>query len=158
MQPVAGSERGITTRCSGPAPAVAGVAGQRLGRAGPATERRSVMPQRELPTGIQRLLDRVTYSSSEPGYVHFRQDALRKWVGEIADSHEDGWALLRQCAIAQLTDDDAKAVDRALAILFVVGNASDAEAVKPLLSHAKTHLQKSARTCLFEIKRRPVEA
>jgi hypothetical protein len=54
------------------------------------------MPQSELPTGIERLLTRVTYSCSEPGYVHFRQELLRKWVGEVAEAHENGWELLRE--------------------------------------------------------------
>lgn len=116
------------------------------------------MPQSELPTGIRRLLDRVTYSCSEPGYVHFRQDLLRKWVSEVAEAHENGWELLREGAVAQLCDEDADAVDRALAVLFVVGNAVDAAAVEPLLSRRDERVQKAARTCLFEIRRRPAEA
>ena len=123
-----------------------------------ASERHYVMPQKELPTGIQRFLDRVTYSCSEPGYVHFRQDVLRKWVGEVAEAHENGWELLREGAVAQLGDQDADAIDRALAVLFVVGNANDSSAVEPLLSHPSERIQKAARTCLFEIRRRPAEA
>jgi hypothetical protein len=117
-----------------------------------------VMPQMELPTGIQQLLARVTYSCSESGYVHFRQDALRKWVGEVADAHDNGWALLRDGAVAQLADADVNAVDRALAVLFVVGNTEDATAVEPLLSHTHDRVRKAARNCLFEIRRRPAEA
>src|SRR5260221_11812942 len=113
------------------------------------------MPQSELPTGIERLLTRVTFSCSEQGFVHFRQDILRKWVGEVADAHENGWKLFRQGAVAQLADEDADMVERALAVLFVAGNASDAAAVEPLLSHRDERIQKAAKTCLFEIRRRP---
>jgi hypothetical protein len=113
------------------------------------------MPQNELSTDMVRLLSRVTYSCSEPGFVHFRQDLLRKWVGEVADAHENGWALLREGAVAQLADEDAEMVDRALAVLFVVGCASEAAAVESLLSHRDERVQKAVRTCLFEIRRRP---
>jgi hypothetical protein len=116
------------------------------------------MSQSELPTGIERLLTRVPYSCSEPGYIHFRQDVLRKWVGDVADAHENGWDLLRQGAVARLRHEDPKMIDRALAVLFVVGAAADAAAVKPLLSHHDERLRKAARTCLFEIRRRPAEA
>jgi hypothetical protein len=116
------------------------------------------MPQSELPTGIERLLTRVPYSCSEPGYVHFRQDLLRKWVGEVAAAHLNGWELLRQGAVARLGHEDPEMVDRALAVLFVVGNAADVAAVEPLLSHHDERLRKAARTCLFEIRRRPAEA
>jgi hypothetical protein len=116
------------------------------------------MPQSELPTGIERLLTRVTYSCAEPGYVHFRQDQLRKWIGEVADAHENGWELLRRGAVEQLGHDDSAMVDHALAVLFVVGNAGDAAAVEPLLSHRDERVRKAARTCLFEIRRRPAEA
>jgi hypothetical protein len=50
--------------------------------------------------------------------------------------------------------EDVNAVDRALAVLFVVGNASDAAAVEALLSHPGERIQKAARTCLFEIRQR----
>ena len=120
-------------------------------------QRKSIkaMPKNELPAGIERLLTRVTYSCSELGHVHFRQDLLRKWAEEVADSHENGWELLRQGAVAQLSDEDAGMVDRALSILFVVGNAMDAGAVEPLLSHSNEQVRKAARTCLFEVRRRP---
>jgi hypothetical protein len=49
-------------------------------------------------------------------------------------------------------------IDRALAVLFVVGNAADAAAVESVLSHRDERLRKAARTCLFEIRRRPAEA
>jgi hypothetical protein len=115
------------------------------------------MPQSELPTGIERLLTGVTYSCSEAGHVHFRQDLLREWVGEVADAHENGWELLRQGAVAQLASEDARMIDRALAVLFVVGNAGDAPAVEPLLSHPDARVRKAARTCLFEIRRRALK-
>jgi hypothetical protein len=116
------------------------------------------VPQSELPTRIERLLTRVTYSCSEPGYIHFRQDRLRQWVGEVADAHENGWELLRRGAVAQLAHEDAEMIDHALAILFVVGNENNAEAVERLLSHRDERVRKAARTCLFEIRRRPAEA
>ena len=117
-----------------------------------------IMPQKELPTLIQRFLDRVTYSCGESEYVHIRHDFLRKSVDEVADANENGWQLLRKGAIEQLGDEDANAVDRALAVLFVVGNVDDSSAVELLLSHPKEQVQKSARACLFEIRRRPEEA
>ena len=64
--------------------------------------------------------------------------------------------LLRRGALAQLAGEDAEMADRALAVLFVVGNASDAAAVEPLLSHRDDRVRKSAQTCLFEIRRRPI--
>ncbi len=72
------------------------------------------LPQKELPAGIERLLTRVRYSCSEPGYVQFRQDLLRKWVGEVGEAYENGWELLRQGAVAQLADDDVEMIDRAV--------------------------------------------
>ena len=116
-----------------------------------------MMPQRILPTGIERFLARVTYSCSEPEFVHSRQDVLRQWVTEVADAHADGWELLRQGAVAQLAKNDSESVDRALAVLFVVGAANDAGTVEKLLSHQDERVRKAARTCLFEIRRRPAE-
>ena len=116
------------------------------------------MPQRELPTGIQRLLSRGHYSCSESGYVHFRQDQLRRYVGEVVDAHEDGARLLREGAREQLSDEDPQMVDHALACLFVVGNADDVSAIEQLLSHPLESIQKAARTCLFEVRRRTAEA
>ena len=49
-------------------------------------------------------------------------------------------------------------LEHALAVLFVVGNAGDTAAVEPLLSHRDERVRKAARTCLFEIRRRPAEA
>jgi len=61
--------------------------------------------------------------------------------------------LLRKGAIEQLGDEDANAVDRALVVLFVAGNLDDSPAVELLISHPNERVQKSARTCLFEIRR-----
>jgi hypothetical protein len=115
---------------------------------------RLAMPDIELPSGIKRLLTRVTYSCSEPRHVHFRQDLLRKWVAEVADAYENGWTLLREGALRQLADDDANLIECALAVLFVVGKSNDAAAVEPLLLHQNERVQKAARTCLFELRQR----
>ena len=112
------------------------------------------MAQNELPTGIERLLTRLKWSCSEPEFVRIRQCAIRQVVREVADAHEDGWELLREGAVAQLADEEADMIDRALSVLFVVGNASEAAAVEPLLSHPDQRVRKAARTCLFEIRRR----
>ena len=117
------------------------------------------MSQRELPTGIQRLLSRgPNYSCSETGYVHFRQDQLRRYVGEVVGGHEDGARLLREGAQEQLSHDDPQMLDHALACLFVVGNRDDVPAIEPLLSHPLESIRKAARTCLFEVRRRTAEA
>ena len=60
--------------------------------------------------------------------------------------------------LAQLADEDAGMVDRALAVLFVLGNEDDAAVVEPLVAHRHERVRKSARTCLFELRRRPAGA
>jgi len=110
------------------------------------------MTQNELPSGIERLLTDLSYSCSEPGHAKLRQDMLRKWVGEVADSHRNGWQLLRDGARAQLASEDAAMLIRAISILFVVGKSTDALAVEPLLCHVQETVRTAARTCLFEIR------
>jgi hypothetical protein len=56
--------------------------------------------------------------------------------------------------LVQLADEGEHQLDCALAALFVVGRASDATVVEPLLSHRSEPIRKAARTCLFEIRRR----
>jgi hypothetical protein len=48
-------------------------------------------------------------------------------------------------------------VENALACLFVVGTSADIPAVEPLLQHPTEAVRKAARTCLFEMRRRPAE-
>ena len=112
------------------------------------------MSQRELPAGIQLLLRRGSFSCSEAEFVQFRQEHLRKRVTEVAEAHENGRELLREAAAMQLGSGDIDMIDHALAVMFVVGVASDAAVIQPLLSHPADRVQKAARTCLFEIRRR----
>jgi hypothetical protein len=114
------------------------------------------MPQGNPSTEIERFLDRLTYSCSEPESVSFRQETVREWVSQVADAH--GWDELRMAAIARLSHDDPRLVERALTCLFVVGTALDVTVVEPCLSHSDESVRKAARTCLFEIQRRRVDA
>jgi hypothetical protein len=115
-----------------------------------------VMPQSSPSAEIQRFLDRLTYSCSEPEYVSFQQEAVREWVSQVADAH--GWEELRVAAIARLSHEDPRMVERALTCLFVVGTALDVPSVEPLVSHSDESVRKAARTCLFELHRRRVDA
>lgn len=112
------------------------------------------MPEIEVPADVERFLDRLTYSCSEPEFVHSRQETLSKWVTQMAASYENGWKYLRIAAIRRLSDVDSWMVDRALACLFVVGNSADVAVVEPLCSHTDEAVRKAARTCLFELRRR----
>ena len=114
----------------------------------------SVLNDSELPYWIRNILSHRWYSCSEPAYVHFRQGLLREWVMEAVDGHENGREQLRQACCAYMQHDDAQVIKQALACLFVVGLATDANAVEPLLSHSDEAIRKAARTCLFEIRRR----
>ena len=114
----------------------------------------SVQDDSELPFWIRDLLSRRWYSCSEPAYVHFRQGLLREWVMEAVDGHENGREQLRQACCAYLQHSDAQVLEQSLACLFVIGLATDAYAVEPLLSHPDEAIRKAARTCMFEIRRR----
>jgi hypothetical protein len=109
----------------------------------------------EPPTGIELLLNRLTARCNEPAYATFRHDSLRRRVIEVADAHEDGWRLLREGALERLARVDPEMVDRALACLFVVGDARDVPAIEPLLRHPDDGIRSAARTCLFEVRSRP---
>ena len=113
------------------------------------------MTDPELPVGIELLLNRLTARCNEPAYATSRHARLRRQVTEVADSHENGWQLLREGALGRLSDADPEVVDRALACLFVVGDARDVPAIEPLLGHPDESIRTSARTCLFEVRRRP---
>ena len=110
--------------------------------------------EREVPTEIDRFVARLPYSCSEPEFVHSRQSAVREWVTEVAGAYENGWDLVRSAARAKLGDDDASMVERALTCLFVTGTSADVAAVELLAAHPDEAVQKAARTCLFEIRRR----
>jgi hypothetical protein len=73
---------------------------------------------------------------------------------QVIDSHENGREQLRQACCAYLQHEDAQVLEQALACLFVIGLATDAKAVGPLLHHSDESIRKAARTCLFEIRRR----
>ena len=118
---------------------------------------RSVWDDSEIPFWIQDILSKRWYSCSEPAYVHFRQDLLREWVIRAVDSYEDGREQLRQACRAYLQHEDTQVVLQSLACLFVIGLSADATAVEPLLSHPDESIRKAARTCLFEIRRRPTD-
>lgn len=108
----------------------------------------------ELPMEISRFLSRLTAQCARSEFVQHEQDSLRKWVGEVADAYDNGWELIRMGALAQLSDEDPGMIERALSCLFVVGKASDVPAVEPFTTYPKEYVRKSARTCIFEMKRR----
>jgi hypothetical protein len=110
-----------------------------------------------LPTWIERLLTR-SESCSEPTFTRFRQDLLRKQVAQEAYSHAHGREALRAACLGQLDSEHLNVVVRAISCLFVVGSSSDLLAVEPLLRHANESVRKAARTCAFEIRRRPDQA
>jgi Alpha/beta hydrolase family len=113
--------------------------------------------RQELPVWIERSLMRGFYSCSEPEYVQFRQDSLRESVLEITDAHENGRNLLHDTCIEHLGDPNDDIVRNALSCLFVLGTTADVASVEPLLQHPTEAIRKAARTCLFEVKRRPEE-
>ena len=114
----------------------------------------SVMPDTEVPIDIERFLDRLTLTCSEPEFVHSRQETLCKWVTEMADAYPDGRELLRNASLRRLADADARMIERALSCLFVVGARADVTPVEPLTSHTNEGVRKAACTCLFELRRR----
>ena len=120
--------------------------------------KKSASDLQQLPFWIQELLTRMWFSCNEPAYVHFRQDMAREQVIEFADAHENGREQLRTACVACLTREDTKMIERALTCLFAIGLASDADAVETLLDHSDEQVRKAARTCLFELRKRPLES
>jgi hypothetical protein len=114
----------------------------------------SVQDDSNLPFWIRNILSKRWYSCSEPAYVHFRQGLLRERVLEAIDGQENGREQLRQACCAYLQHEDRQVLEQALACLFVIGVATDANGVEPLLHHSDEAIRKAARTCLFEIRRR----
>jgi hypothetical protein len=115
---------------------------------------RSVQDDSELPYWIRDILSQQWYSCSQPAYVHFRQDLLRERVLQAVDGYENGREQLRRACCVYLQHDDAQVLEQSLACLFVIGLATDANAVEPLLRRPDEAIRKAARTCLFEIRRR----
>lgn len=109
----------------------------------------------ELPFWIQDVLSKRWYSCSEPVHVHFRQDLLRGLVNRAVEGYEDGREQLRKACCACLQLEDEQLMEQSLACLFVIGLVTDAPAVELLLHHPDESIRKAARTCLFEIRRRP---
>jgi hypothetical protein len=117
------------------------------------------MARGDPPTDIEHFLARsVPYSCCESRSVKYRQESLRKRVTEFANAQDDGWRLLHDAALSQLADADPKLVDRALAVLFVVGSESDSAAIEPLLSHRDPAIKSAATTCLFELRHRRTDS
>ena len=113
------------------------------------------MPQGELPTWIERFLTFGSYNCSEPEYTRFRQRLLRESVLEIADAHEQGRGHLHDGCVRHLAHSDTKVVLNAVSCLFVIGTVADVPAIETLVQHPSEAVRKAARTCVFEIRRRP---
>src|SRR6185437_14348737 len=106
--------------------------------------------QPDLSAEIERFLDRLVYTCSEPAYVSTRQGFLRDFVTRFADAY--GWDALRRAARARLSNSDPRSIERRLTCLFVVGTSNDLSAVEHLTTHPDVDVQKAARTCLFAIQ------
>jgi hypothetical protein len=113
--------------------------------------------QDELPIWIEHLLTLDLYSCSEPGVAQFRQECLRERVWEAVDAYENGRNQLHDACVQHLADPDDDVVENALACLFVIGTSADMQAVEALFQHPSEIIRKAARTCRFEIRRRPGE-
>ena len=114
-------------------------------------------PRVDLPVWIERLLKHGSYSCSETEYVKFRQELLREQVLEVANAHENGRIRLHEACLQHLADSDDNVVRNALSCLFVIGGSTDVQAVEALLQQPSEVVRKAARTCHFEIRRRPTE-
>jgi hypothetical protein len=90
----------------------------------------------------------------ESRHAPYRQETVKRYVEEYVAA-EPGRALeLRAAALNELANPDWRIVERALAYLFVVGQASDATAIEPLREHPEECIHKGAQACLFEVRRR----
>lgn len=114
-------------------------------------------PQHDMPVWIDRLLKFGLHSCAQPEYVRFRQDFLRKRVLEATDAHENGLAQLHDACLLHLGNLDDDVVTNALSCLFVIGTMVDVPAVEALVQHPSEAVRKAARTCLFEVRRRPAD-
>lgn len=110
------------------------------------------------PSWIEDLLRCQPYSCSESAYVHLRQGWVRERITDHVEANGGDWEQLRDACLERLADADPDLVERALTCLFIVGIVDDASVVEPLLMHPEESVRKAARTCLFEIRRRKLEA
>jgi hypothetical protein len=104
------------------------------------------------PGWIELLFKRLHGSDpfSTPFIMKLNQERFQDAMGCVPD----GAQLLHRAALHRLTSEDDGDVVCALAALLAVGDKSDAAAVEPLLEHPEDFVRKSARACLFELKRR----
>ena len=121
----------------------------------PAKQR--VLNEEAWPYWIRDLLTRLPYSCADTPQYQIRRDILCERVIEVADNYAGGREQLRTACCAHLSHEDADIVVHALSCLFVVGLAIDAPAVESLLSHEDEHIRKAAKTCIFELRRRPIK-
>jgi hypothetical protein len=112
----------------------------------------------DYPVGIDRLFKSgLALGCFESRHAPYRQDGMKRHVEEYLASVADGAEKLRAVALQALNDADLRIVERALAYLFEVGQATDVEVVQPLAAHRDETIQKAARTCLFQLRRRSSE-
>jgi IS1 family transposase/transposase-like protein len=83
---------------------------------------------------------------------------LKKLEGcQVSRYHTDGWQSYKKLLPARkhnVGKEGTQCLEQSLACLFVIGLATDAYAVEPLLSHPDEAIRKAARTCMFEIRQR----
>jgi len=109
----------------------------------------------DYPVGIDRLFrSGLALGCFESRYAPFRQGVMKESVAEYIASVTDGAERLRTVCLQALNSEDLRIAERALAYLLVVGDASDADVVDPLVAHPNETIRKAARTCLFELRRR----
>jgi hypothetical protein len=90
----------------------------------------------------------------ESRHAPYRQETVKRNVEETIAPELGRASELRAAALNELANPDWRIVERALAYLLVVGQASDAAAIEPLCEHAEECIHKGAQTCLFEVRRR----
>lgn len=108
----------------------------------------------ELPREVKRLLTIDYFSCSEPAHVKLRQECLRGFVQRVAQTQIQGWEIIQRAAVAQLEHSNPKMIDRALSILYIVGEKENIPRVQQFLEHPHEQVRKAARTCLFELQKR----
>jgi hypothetical protein len=90
----------------------------------------------------------------ESRFAPYRQDAVKRDVQERTSAEPGRVEELRAAALNELANADWRIVERALAYLLVVGQASDAAAIEFLTEHPEEYIRKGAQACLFEVRRR----
>jgi hypothetical protein len=110
---------------------------------------------REKPLWIELLFrSGVARGCFESRYAPYRQETVKRYVEEYIGAEPGRASELRAAASNELVNPDWRIVERALAYLLLVGQASDAAAIEPLREHPVECIQKGARACLFEALRR----